>query len=96
MWNDSEEIKFLHTNKFDIDEQAIPFGIAVMTMVVVKYLLENNANLVNQLIYPVSLAYLYYLTECKSSRSSYWQRLPRIDCISILFKPCNLIERYLY
>ncbi|MFQ6112463.1 MAG: M20 family metallopeptidase [bacterium] len=41
---ESEEIKYLHTNEFDIDERAIAVGVAVMTMTVVKYLLGRNGN----------------------------------------------------
>ncbi|MFQ5865153.1 MAG: M20 family metallopeptidase [bacterium] len=34
---ESEDIKYLHTNTFDVDERAIAIGTAVMTMVVLKY-----------------------------------------------------------
>jgi amidohydrolase len=37
---ESDTIKYLHTNNFDIDERAISIGVALMTMVVIKYLFE--------------------------------------------------------
>lgn len=43
--SDSDKIRYLHTHDFDIDERAIPVGVAVMSMIVVKYLLDySNLN----------------------------------------------------
>ncbi len=39
----SEEIRYLHTHNFDIDEQAIPYGVALMATVAAKYLLSQTA-----------------------------------------------------
>jgi len=39
-----EDIQYLHTHTFDIDERAIPFGISIMTTTIIKYLLENQRN----------------------------------------------------
>jgi amidohydrolase len=33
-----EEIRHLHTNHFDIDESALPFGVALMAMMILRYL----------------------------------------------------------
>lgn len=35
------EIRYLHTHNFDIDEEAIPFGVALMAAVAVKYLMDG-------------------------------------------------------
>ncbi|MCG8603978.1 amidohydrolase, partial [bacterium] len=37
----SEEIRYLHTHNFDIDERAIPHGVALMATIATQYLLEG-------------------------------------------------------
>jgi amidohydrolase len=39
----AEEIRYLHTHDFDIDERAIPHGVALMATAAVKYLLNEKA-----------------------------------------------------
>ncbi len=43
----TEEVRFLHTNQFDIDERAVSIGVAVMTMIAVKYL-QNTSDAKSQ------------------------------------------------
>jgi amidohydrolase len=36
-----EEIRYLHTDNFDIDESALSFGVALMSMMIVRYLSDE-------------------------------------------------------
>jgi len=39
-----DEVRFLHTSNFDIDERALAAGTILMTMIILKYLLDDNLN----------------------------------------------------
>ncbi len=39
----SDDIRFLHTHNFDIDERALPLGVALMSQMVIKVLLNSDS-----------------------------------------------------
>ncbi|MFQ5602100.1 MAG: M20 family metallopeptidase [bacterium] len=39
---EGEEIRYLHTHHFDIDEQALPIGVALMCQIVLYYFSDSN------------------------------------------------------
>lgn len=41
---DVNDVRYLHTNNFDINEKAIPFGISIMTALILNYFLTHDEN----------------------------------------------------